>query len=510
MYRVVLLSILCLILLPIHQIHCEDLHQIFHFHGETSESGIGFALKALGDINSDGFDDIAFSSATPEGSYIFLGGNPVDSFPDYFLNRVKFLGKCLDYDGDGEPELVASWDSALYLYEINNGILDVNPSDSLGITLGRVQFRLMESGSFDSDSIGDIIMRAQDPYNGPCIYLYKNLFYEDFVADWSYCVDSYQYEVNKVGFIDFNGDSIQDIFLPLTGDIDTLGYIHIYLGPTFAENPDLIIGHPFQFDAYDKEWFGQMTDNVGDINGDGFEDLGVASYYAGRHSLVYLGGPTYDTVYDYWLDGKCFMMSKAGDVNGDNYNDLIIGGSDYTDGSVILYFGGAVFDSIRDDYIIRGDLPPLFLDKIGWNLTGAGDFNRDGFDDILFKCSNFAGNPGDIFIFSAGDDILGIDDEFNESILPDNLYLKQNYPNPFNPTTTIEFELTRKSNVELTVYDILGRRVSSLINQQMPVGSHSIKWDGRNQNGDNVASGIYFYKIKTDQFSDTKKMVLVR
>lgn len=88
--------------------------------------------------------------------------------------------------------------------------------------------------------------------------------------------------------------------------------------------------------------------------------------------------------------------------------------------------------------------------------------------------------------------------------------LSQNYPNPFNPETTLEFEITKSSLVTVVIYDILGRRVTTLLNQQLPAGQHQVRWDGRNYNGQPVASGQYFYQIQSGRTIATRKMLLVR
>jgi len=92
----------------------------------------------------------------------------------------------------------------------------------------------------------------------------------------------------------------------------------------------------------------------------------------------------------------------------------------------------------------------------------------------------------------------------NESI-PDDAVLYQNYPNPFNPTTVISYSLPRNSHVLLIVYDILGREVQRLVDTHKNAGNHSVPF-----NADNVNSGVYFYKIITDNFTDTKRMLLMK
>ncbi len=89
--------------------------------------------------------------------------------------------------------------------------------------------------------------------------------------------------------------------------------------------------------------------------------------------------------------------------------------------------------------------------------------------------------------------------------LPDKFYLSQNYPNPFNPNTNIEFSLPQKSFVKLKVFDLLGREIANLVNENLSAGSY--KYDF---NASALPSGIYFYKLETENFSETRKMVLIK
>lgn len=88
--------------------------------------------------------------------------------------------------------------------------------------------------------------------------------------------------------------------------------------------------------------------------------------------------------------------------------------------------------------------------------------------------------------------------------------LKQNYPNPFNPTTTISFYLPYRELVKLTIYDILGRKTAALVNDQLQPGNYEFCWDGRNDSGNRVSSGIYFFKFEAGKFVKTRKMILIR
>jgi len=94
--------------------------------------------------------------------------------------------------------------------------------------------------------------------------------------------------------------------------------------------------------------------------------------------------------------------------------------------------------------------------------------------------------------------------------VPTEFGLDQNYPNPFNPTTDIKFALPAGSHVQLAVYNVLGQNVRNLVDQDMPAGNHKVTWDGRNSDGQQVSSGIYFYRISADNFSATKKMMMLK
>jgi hypothetical protein len=94
--------------------------------------------------------------------------------------------------------------------------------------------------------------------------------------------------------------------------------------------------------------------------------------------------------------------------------------------------------------------------------------------------------------------------------LPTQFALGQNYPNPFNPTTEISFALPNAADVELSVYNLLGQKVTTLVNGAMPAGNHSVTWDGTSESGGSVASGIYFYRISAGSFNETKKMMMLK
>ena len=105
--------------------------------------------------------------------------------------------------------------------------------------------------------------------------------------------------------------------------------------------------------------------------------------------------------------------------------------------------------------------------------------------------------------------ITAIDEDANINI-PGRYSLSQNYPNPFNPSTEIKFTIASHEKVSLVIYDLLGRKIITLVNDDIIPGEHKIVWNGNNDSGRGVASGIYLYKLTTDNYSKVRKMVFLK
>ena len=115
-------------------------------------------------------------------------------------------------------------------------------------------------------------------------------------------------------------------------------------------------------------------------------------------------------------------------------------------------------------------------------------------------------NGSDIKVFINRYDYLSIESEG----IPDEFALHENYPNPFNPTTQIRFDLPEMSNVNLTIYNMLGQRVKAFNMESAPAGYHALTWNATNDLGSPVSAGVYLYQLQTKEFVKTKKMVLLK
>ena len=103
---------------------------------------------------------------------------------------------------------------------------------------------------------------------------------------------------------------------------------------------------------------------------------------------------------------------------------------------------------------------------------------------------------------------LGIGEGFSN--VPHNFSLHQNYPNPFNPIANLRYDLPEQAHVTLTVYDLIGREVTQLVNTVQEAGFRSVQWNATDSFGKPVSAGVYLYQIRAGEFVQTKKMVLLK
>jgi len=143
-------------------------------------------------------------------------------------------------------------------------------------------------------------------------------------------------------------------------------------------------------------------------------------------------------------------------------------------------------------------------EKIYYKLS-AQDSIDNGPMDVTIVAADLAGNSvQETFSFQ-----LNITDVEDNNLLKD-YKLYQNYPNPFNPSTVIQFNLPERTNVTINIYDIQGRYVTTVFSGELQSGTHKVKWNGLNNRGQKVSSGIYFYQFKTDKMNIVKKMQLLK
>ena len=129
-----------------------------------------------------------------------------------------------------------------------------------------------------------------------------------------------------------------------------------------------------------------------------------------------------------------------------------------------------------------------------------------------FSQGSGEGLPGyfDNIVVKPLETVVSVEEEEIIKLQPKEFALNQNYPNPFNPTTNISYQLQNNSSVSLVIYDVLGRKIKTLVSEQQSPGYYSVMWNGRNEMGIKVNSGVYVYTLKAGQLLESRKMLLMK
>ncbi len=283
-----------------------------------------------------------------------------------------------------------------------------------------------------------------------------------------------------------NSSYDQPIFHEITDDLGHTGDVS-WVTPTenwLDANPD--------YNMAMWSWCGGASDN---------NEAGINIYLAAMNQLE-LDYPDVTFIYmTGHLDGT--------GIDGNLYirNNQI---RDYCTANNKILFDFADIESYNPD----GDYFPNESDICGWCTTWCASNDCPGCGSCAHSHCFNCYQKGKAFwwmmaTISGWDLSLDIDN-IDEKEMPQLNMLKQNEPNPFNLSTKISFDLPTASNVKLDIYDILGQKITSLVNNNIVAGQYEFNWDGLNQSNEEVASGVYFYSLKVDDFTETKKMMLLK
>ncbi len=496
----------------------------------------------MGDLDNDGLIEIMYYS-NRNGIYIYEWDGQAGSynFGDHYAQLIGdavFEGtpgkneymEVLDIDGDGQNELITchdagsgSNDDGFYIISADGNWVTGNPGFSGFIVEKEILRRDypqygfsggtpygMFSAQFDGDGNKEILLHNWNNKNvSPMVVP---------AADTYELADTTNGNQNLMLF-DFDQVAL---FGAIATDIDNDGREEVYM-PTY--NTGYII-HMIHYET---------GDNVREITPDNVFNLELIN---GADTLV--KGASFGYGYgDIDADGKpnlYFSSSYPSNVVTAEFQ-----GGDKTDPAnweiSVLYPGDSTIYSsmtITDSAGVVDTaftIDHSFASKIWARNT---DFDKDGFEDLILPYqkvpdsvevitktwngasydldTSYVRNPKiwGLRVIEATTP-TGIEEKDLTVIVPDDYKLEQNYPNPFNPATTITFTLPLDKEISLTVYDVLGREVKTLINnKEMKAGTHKVEWDGTDNFGNKVASGNYLYTLKFGNFSKTMKMTLLK
>ena len=476
-------------------------------------------VVALGDQNGDGYDDFLLHGTWTDTLTVYFGGKKIDTTTGLIFNTKVGAKIAVDIDHDGIKDLLVNRNKEKKIVVYYGGLeLDTIPdyeepnppgtSTAFGSTIVNI-------GDFNGDGYDDIVF--EDLYL-PYSTIQKSIYYIcstypefDLIPEMIIRSDtSKNIRVNDISSGDLDGDGKSDLM------------IRRWIGETINENVSIsIIRGNSSWDTISVQSFYQKEQTfnlrtmriLGDINNDKRADVLLYSYanyypYWTEMSIIY-GGIPLDTIPDVGINTQNmgFYPEKSmivGDVNGDGYNDIIQVAANFGYPVMKIFLGGKNMNNHNLPVLVLGGSSNFYGGLIG----RIGDVNGDGVDDFLIGTATKTGMSifGFCEILSGDSSIIvnGIE-EGSEGEKPEGFQLYDPYPNPFNPETVISYQLPVNSKVTLTIYDILGKEVTKVVDKEQEAGKYQITFDAKR-----YASGVYICRIIAGDFVKTIKMSLVK
>jgi hypothetical protein len=444
---------------------------------------------AVGDLAGNGsYQVVAVSKA---GS-IYAWNADGSSLPNFpvSLGGLVFSGALLvDLDGDDDLEIAVGTfsDNSVHVLHHDGSEMDGWPVIGSGKWYGSPS-----SGDVDGDGLPEILYAGFDS------------LVHAFNADGNH-VDGFPVQLDDVSWPsvsvgDVDGDTEPEIAAVTSGG-------NLYL---INHDGSIVDGFPMDFGTILRS-----PPSMADIDGGGAPEI----IFGGNNRMLHAIGADASEIPGFPIEtgGAITGSPVTGDITGDGLPEVLIGTSDgflygfESDGNVLANFPieGPTTGQILGSAAL-GDLDGDGDMEIAAGMSGAGlnlmviDYKADAsVADLIWP--NFgkdiwrSGNYSDV--------VTSVEDQ---PMQPQSFGLAQNYPNPFNATTTIRFSLKSDGEATLSVYDLLGRRINTLKSGRLSAGTHSIAWNGKNEAGNEVASGVYFYRLESTEGSETRRMLLLK
>lgn len=260
----------------------------------------------------------------------------------------------------------------------------------------------------------------------------------------------------------------------------------------------------------------------GDIDGDGSGELVIGS--TGGDVRLVTGITDLATADSTNLVRVMSLASSGcrglavGDFDGDGNGNIFMGGNYGSDVWHASYSGsGSITDSssYSVEMVYEADTSgavrtyTLSFGGDQGTPTGSADLDGNGYPDLVIGFEDGDSTETEYVVIVEQTGTSAIEDNYGAAILH-TYKLNQNYPNPFNPSTIINYSLSKGGHVDLAVYDLLGRKVTTLTSEYHNPGEYSLEWNGTDVQGEMVASGVYLYKLNVNGAVLTRQMTFIR
>ncbi len=493
--------------------HAQDCNESFTLYGsELTSSGsvtYGREIYEAGDVDNDGHPDILVVAPGGHGKAIVYSGFTGDTIRVIHddINTIRGAGGFGYFDADQYADIL-----------INGVIYSGLTGDTLANYFDIAQYGISIS-DLNNDGKFDILVGDRNWSNTDGRVVLLSGANGDTLRSWEGLSGSGEWFGHSIAVVgDLNNDNIDDFIVgaPKYDYNGTdKGEIYYFSGATGSRLSRRVgpgIGYQF----------GTNVAGAGDVNNDGYADILVSGHSnnsSGPKAVWVYSGQTKGLLYtlygNHGSDEFGLAMDGIGDINQDGHDDFAVGANRYDFSSSFVRNRGNVYIYSGIDGSLLQEMPSPDLERFGTAICGLGDIDGNGDPDFAVGAvwGTKVGDPNNQFRGAVYVYTCPLATDIGEEIvdaLPEDFNLKQNYPNPFNPETVLEYSVKAKSHVALEIFNITGQKVRTLVNETVPAGSYRIVWDGRDETTEKVSSGIYLYRLTSDNFTETKKMVLLK